>query len=165
MSSNQLISIGGIVVAAAVALLIAYWQRQQMRQIELFKQNPSAGLLPPPSRLSKFIKSYRDLIVGVGVPVASLISLGDAPLTRFRVFCIALNVSLITAVITIHALMHFVGSLLDLFKNVVVFNREQVEVNILFARALGQTGTTIDVALRRSREVTRPCLRKVSQAS
>jgi hypothetical protein len=72
MTLNQLITIAGLVVSCITALIVAYSHRKQLRQIELFRLDPSVGLLPPPSPPVAFFKEYGGLIVGVGVPVLSL---------------------------------------------------------------------------------------------
>jgi hypothetical protein len=89
--------VAAIVLPSATAFLVAYWHRKQMRQIEIFKRDPNAGLLPPPSRLWKFVKSYRDLLMGAGLPMLFLVSevVSDKPVTRWDVFLIAFDVSLI----------------------------------------------------------------------
>lgn len=51
------ITLFGIVIAAVVALIIAYLQRKQMRQIELHRADPTVPLVPPPHAVTQFIKS------------------------------------------------------------------------------------------------------------
>jgi len=48
MTFREWIQVCGVVLAAAVALIVAYLHRRQMRQIEAFRQDPSVGLVPPP---------------------------------------------------------------------------------------------------------------------
>jgi hypothetical protein len=38
-----------IAVPCITALLVSYWHRKQVRQVELYKRDPSVGLEPPPS--------------------------------------------------------------------------------------------------------------------
>lgn len=46
----------GVVVAAVVALIVNYQNRKQARQIELFRKDPSAGLVPPPHPWLVFLR-------------------------------------------------------------------------------------------------------------
>jgi hypothetical protein len=56
----------GVVVAAAVALVVNYQNRKQARQIELFRNDPSVGLMPPPHPWVAFLKKnwYHPWYVG-----------------------------------------------------------------------------------------------------
>ena len=47
MHARDLIAVVGIVVGSTTAVLVGYLHRSQMRQIELFKQDPTVGLKPP----------------------------------------------------------------------------------------------------------------------
>ena len=97
MTLAQLLTILGITVSAAVALVVAYLHRQQMRQIELFKQDPSAGLLPAPSRLTTFVMSKWDSVLSFGAPILILVSefSRDAPITRLTIFNISVSLALL----------------------------------------------------------------------
>ena len=46
----------GIIVAAAVAVIVNYQNRKQSRQIELFRKDPSVGLIPPPHPWIRFLQ-------------------------------------------------------------------------------------------------------------
>jgi hypothetical protein len=46
----------GIAVAVVVPLIVNYQNRKQARQIELFKKDPSVGLIPPPHPLWVFLR-------------------------------------------------------------------------------------------------------------
>jgi hypothetical protein len=94
MSTNQIIAIAAVVVTSSTTLLVAYWHRKQIRQVEAFRQDPRAGLLPPPSSRWRFIVKNRVLIVGVGVNgLFLLISLCiDAPITRGTILAISASI-------------------------------------------------------------------------
>jgi hypothetical protein len=95
MTGGQLIAVAAIVVPSATALLVAYWHRKQMRQIEAFRQNPALGLHPPDSKVYTFLKAKRILLVGVGLPATSLTleMLRSGPVTRFSVLVVSVSVS------------------------------------------------------------------------
>jgi len=111
MSTNQYITLIGILVTAGVALLAAYLQRLQMRQIEAFRIDPSAGLIPPPNPVWKFVKTYWLLFSGGGLAVA-LVSVGTGPLlvTQTWVLVIATGVGMIFFLI----MGHFVGLAIEM---------------------------------------------------
>ena len=91
MTISNLIAVIGIFASVCVALVVAYMHRRQMRQIELYKQDPSAGLIPPPHRLTKFIASKWDTILGFAGPIYVLVTqaLSDQPVTRLTIFVIS----------------------------------------------------------------------------
>jgi len=97
MTLTQLITIFGIAVSASVALIVAYLHRRQMRQIELYKQDPTVGLIPSPSRLTAFVKSKWESILGFGGPILILTSefSRDAPITRITIFNISVSLALL----------------------------------------------------------------------
>ena len=99
MTITHAIMLLGIVVAAVVALSVGHLQRKQMRQIELYKRDPSVGLVPPPTFVTRFVKSKWDSILGYGGPGFGLaIELfNHAPLTRGSVFLISLSVAFLLA--------------------------------------------------------------------
>jgi hypothetical protein len=68
MNGTYILAALAIIVSSTTAMAVAYLHRKQMRQIELYKQNPSVGLTPPPSRLTYFVKSKADTIFGLGFP-------------------------------------------------------------------------------------------------
>jgi hypothetical protein len=106
LASQVITSTAAIMIPSATALLVAYWHRKQMRQIELFKRDPSAGLRPPASPPWRFLKSYGDLIFGIGVPSVFLVVeiSTSAPISRRDVFNIAADISFILFVFTMHLL-------------------------------------------------------------
>ena len=111
MTITQAIMLLGIVAAATVAFIVGYLQRKQMRQVELYRQDPTVGLVPPPSPLTKFVKSKWDSALGIGMPVLSLVIefSGHAPITRLSVALISLNV----AFLLVNFVMYIVFRLFD----------------------------------------------------
>ena len=93
MTLTHIITIIGFSLSAFVALGVAYLHRKQMRQIELFKQDPSVGLVPPPSALARFIKSKWDVIFAYGGPLYILGTelLKSAPVTRMTIALVSLS--------------------------------------------------------------------------
>lgn len=92
MTATHAITVLGIVAA----LLIAYWQRQLMRQIEMYRRDPSVGLKP--AGLRSFVGRYAFLILA-GVHGGGLLfvlhilrlraELGDTAMTPWTVVQIA----------------------------------------------------------------------------
>jgi hypothetical protein len=97
MTLTQVITVFGIVISAGVALIVAYLHRRQIRQIELFKQDPSVGLIPKPSRLTSFVMSKWDAILGFGGPILILVTefSSNAPITRITIFNISVSLALL----------------------------------------------------------------------
>jgi len=58
MTPNLWITVLIFVGTAAVSLSVAYMHRKQMRQIELFRKDAAAGLLPPPNPVTRFLRQY-----------------------------------------------------------------------------------------------------------
>jgi hypothetical protein len=119
MSSSELIALAAVAVSSGTALLVAYWHRKQMRQIEEFRRDPSVGLRPPPSRFWAFLKLHRLMLVGVGLPALALI--GElsltGPITRWTVLAITGNVSaMLFAVMTqlTSRILQFVKAIVDI---------------------------------------------------
>jgi uncharacterized coiled-coil protein SlyX len=82
-------------ITATTAFLVAYWHRKQMRQIELFRVDQSAGLIAPPSPPVAFLKKHRDLILGIVVPLLTLTGwlawTWNSPVTTISVLIITFN--------------------------------------------------------------------------
>lgn len=99
MNVSGLISVAGIVVGAVVAFAVAYLHRKQLRQIEIYRQNPVAGLIPPPHPLTAFLKSYWSTLAVVGGPLVSLVAglSSNKPVSRFDVFTISLSTVMLVA--------------------------------------------------------------------
>lgn len=88
------------ILAAAVALYIAFLHRRQMRQIEARRLDQTLPLKPPPSALWVWFTKYMFLIVGI-MPAVNLISLlnESTPVTRRTIFDISLSVVLIAVAV------------------------------------------------------------------
>ena len=136
MTITQVIMVLGIVVSAAVAMAVAYLHRKQMRQIELYKSDPTAGLIAPPSRLAKFVASKWDTVLGFAGPAFILVAefLSVEPVTRHTVFSISAALALIFT--------NFVMALV--FKMQERNNRRINEILELHDRHLGTTGKIVD---------------------
>jgi hypothetical protein len=101
MSFSTLISLSGILVAAAVALAVAHMHRKQLRQIELHRTDPSVPLIPPPHPATRFLRTYGIYLVFGVVDLAMLVrEMGETtPVTRLVVFNIALDMIGITTMV------------------------------------------------------------------
>ena len=97
MTITLIVTVIAMLLSAVVALIVAYLHRKQMRQIELYKLDPSAGLIPPPSSLTKFVKSKWDTIFGLGGPILMLASefAKTTPVTRFTILIISVALVLL----------------------------------------------------------------------
>jgi hypothetical protein len=95
-SVNQIISIAGIAVAGAIALIIAYQQRRQMRQIEAHREDPTVPLKPPPSPFWAWSRKYSSFFLML-IPLLDLYqhSRQNTPVTVGLVIDIAFQVGMI----------------------------------------------------------------------
>jgi hypothetical protein len=93
--TNTILSVIGITVAAAVSLIVAYLHRKQMRQIEIFRKDPSAGLKPSPHPLLLFLKRKRLMLLTCGSSLVVLASemTRQTPFTRMSALFISLGVA------------------------------------------------------------------------
>ena len=73
LSTNEIISLVGIIVTAVVALAVAYMHRKQMRQLELYRQNPEAGVVPPLNPVTSFLKEFGPSIVILSLSIFVLV--------------------------------------------------------------------------------------------
>lgn len=76
------VAIAAIIVSATVALHVAAKQREQMRQIELHRRDPSVPLTPPPSRAARFLQR---LGLDIALFILNLVFLVQNLLTRHPV--------------------------------------------------------------------------------
>ncbi len=92
------------VLAFAGNLLSGYLTRKQMRQNELFRQDPSVGLIPPPHPLRARLWEHRLFIWNSGCSVYFLIQgfRAQEPLTRMSVLNISMGVCLFYYAISAH---------------------------------------------------------------
>lgn len=129
MPSNQassvVVPLVVAVIGASTALLIAYWHRKQMRQIEAHKLDQSVGLMPPPSAAWQFFGKHWYLGFCIICTIWNLRRLAidlnsTLPLTRGDVLSIASSFSATLviwlsylAITIIEFLRGIVNSLLD----------------------------------------------------
>ena len=97
MTLMHVLTIIGFTLSALVALSVAYLHRRQMRQIELFKQDPSVGLVPVQTGLTRFVKGKWDIIFAYGGPLYILASelLKSAPVTRMTIALVSMSLVLL----------------------------------------------------------------------
>jgi hypothetical protein len=102
-----------IVVSAGTALLIAYWHRKQIRQIEEYRRKPAVGLIAPPSPVWAFVKGNRAVLLGYGFPA---VWLGyqlwlTSPVTRWTVLSMAASVGLLVFTFMAHLIVTVVRTM------------------------------------------------------
>jgi hypothetical protein len=68
MTTGNWIALLGIAATVVVALLVSRLQRKQMQQIELFRLNPSVGVVPPRHPITLFLAKYWVAIIDLGMP-------------------------------------------------------------------------------------------------
>lgn len=129
MNIGHYISIGGIGVAAGVALWIAYLQRKQMRQNELFRVNQELGVMPPPSPVWVFVKRHYT----TGAIIWTVFWLcrdgfSNKPFDRTTIFFMGLNFTSLTLLIVFRAIAQLWDSILQIHqllnKHVVLLERQ-----------------------------------------
>ena len=88
---------------ASVTWASGYLQRKQMRQNELFRADPSVGLIPPPHPIKLFLWEHRTSVLNVAVAVYFLVRglAGEGPVTRIAVLNIALGVAFVLVAIVL----------------------------------------------------------------
>jgi hypothetical protein len=104
MSIANWITILSVVVGAIVTLSVAYMHRKQMRQIELHRIDPNVPVVPPPHKVTVFLKRnwYFLYFLADGLFVGRrLIKHLDetTPVTREVVFDITIEVLALSALI------------------------------------------------------------------
>ncbi len=110
MTLANWIAVAGIAVAVVVPLVVAYLHRRQMRQIEAFRIEPSAGLLPPPHPVSLFLKRYGTLLWVEVWSIAMLVfGLLKSPPTRLGVLEIGLGCAGLIGAPALHLIGRLVG--------------------------------------------------------
>jgi ABC-type arginine/histidine transport system permease subunit len=117
MSITLVISVLGIVVAAFIALSVAYMQRKQMRQIEAFRLDPKVGLIPPPHPIGKFWDRYWGLIISSVVPVGWNVweLFQHGAVTRLDVVIISTNIGVLVIAIVMEVIRSYVRILMKAF--------------------------------------------------
>jgi hypothetical protein len=131
MTITQAITISGILLSAFVALSVAYLHRKQMRQIEIFKQDPSAGLIPPPTKLTSFIKGKWDTFFAYGGPIYILGNelIKDSPITRTSVILISLSFSMLVLNISLALVFRLQSKFNERTMKLLEFHERQAEIS------------------------------------
>jgi hypothetical protein len=89
----EIVTAVSVAVTCTTAFLVGYWHRKQLRQLELYRKDPSVGMVPPPSFLTVFFKKNFDLLCGILLPTLSawlLVSGGKG--TALTSLLISLNI-------------------------------------------------------------------------
>lgn len=130
MTTMQLIAVIAIIVSALVALIVAHLQREQMRQIELYKQDSSVGLIPPSSPLTRFIKSKWDSIFAYGGPIYILVveATKSTPPTRFTIFIVSFAMMMLTLNIALALVFRLQTKVYERLSKLQEFNDRQLEI-------------------------------------
>ena len=63
MTISLWVTVIGLAVSVIVQIIMGYLHRKQMRQNELFRVDPKAGLIPPPHPVTVFLGRYWPLFV------------------------------------------------------------------------------------------------------
>jgi len=138
MTANVVITLVGIMIASATALAVAYLHRKQMRQIELYRADPSVGLIPPSTAFTKFLKSKGVLlmtVIGCGVSLGGIIvwGFGTGPITRGSLVWVELNVGECVFLILMYTVYTISSAFLGAF-------RDQSEINKSFGQLINLIG-------------------------
>jgi hypothetical protein len=125
MTATHWITLAAALLGSATALILGYQQRKQMRQSELFKLDPTVGIVPPPSvpyvivvrtstKVLSFVRRYGIIVFGIVLPLIGVIP--DLILQRrltvnsLAILCIvAFNV----VTVLISRIYDMVGKLID----------------------------------------------------
>jgi hypothetical protein len=117
MTPANWVTLAGIIVAAAIALIISYMQRKQMRQIELHRTDPTVSLVPPLHPVTHFLKTYGSfLALGIYDLVMLMRQMHETtPVTRQVIFGISLDMAGIVLMITFGVAAFMVERALNVF--------------------------------------------------
>ncbi len=135
MTTTNWIAVLAVVVGAVVALSVGYLQRKQMRQIELYRQDPSVGLTPPPSIATRFIRSNWGEVFGFGMPAIGLVIelINHTPPSRYDVLFISLNVAVLLTNVVMLIVFDLVNRIVAVLK----------ELHSALKRHVDVTGATV----------------------
>lgn len=138
MTMTHWLMLIALLVSATVAIAVAYQQRKQMRQIELYKTDPSVGLIPPPSAITRFIKSHWDTVLGIGFPIVAIwIELSSAyPITRRSIFIVCLCMAIIVINIVMAFVFEMVRRLLSLIQSLNEGNKSNFEITSMHTKLI-----------------------------
>ena len=133
MTLVEIIAVAAIVVPALTAVLNAYWNRKQLRQIEAYKQDPSVGLIPPPSALRRLVTSRWRVLLMAGLPALSIaLQLWlKVPVTLWTVVLISVNVASIVAAFLLELLekvSDVIGHMVALQEDMVRSERDHLRI-------------------------------------
>ncbi len=111
MSTTEFIAITAVVGTCGTNILVAYWHRKQIRQIEEFRRDPSLGLRPPPSRFWAFVKRHSLAIMGTVIPTYLLIFtlVHKEPITKWTIFVIAFCIGAIMLTLVLALFQRLLG--------------------------------------------------------
>jgi len=129
MTLGNYLALFAILASSSVALLVSYLHRKQMRQVELFKVDPSVGLIPPPSALTILLKEKLPDAIIVGLPLILIVDemMKDGEITRGSVLTISLSVALILAYATVRFVFTLVRELVGMIKRVIGVMEQHIE--------------------------------------
>lgn len=133
LSAANWIAIGGIGVAAVVAMVQGHLHRKQMRQTVLHQQDPTKHpLKPPPSKLTLFLRNnLRFIITLINLSINLGLLVYDmrvtTPLGRRDVLSIALEVAAIFFIIQTEVAARSTQKLLNLISYVVEVQYDAVD--------------------------------------
>ena len=116
MTFSYIIGIAAIVVSSVTAIIVAYYHRRQMRQIEAFRVDPTVGLKPPPTPLRSFLSRNLTLIVGVGLPgiPLALLLTEQGQITHWTIFSISVAVGAIFFALSAYLLERLIKIIKDM---------------------------------------------------
>ena len=131
-------------------LVSGYLQRKQMRQLELYRQDPSVGLVPLPHPFTLLLQKYRLAICNTGIAAFFLVSgfRSQEPMTRLSVLNIAVGIGFLFLALTTKMtadLYHFLGRLVGVLEG---HSKE-------LAALIGTTGIIADHLKARGTRVAR----------
>ena len=139
------ISLVGIAVTSVIALLIAYMQRSQMRQIEAHKSDPSVPLKPPPHRIWAWLRNNVSvfIIFGTGISFEAL-NFNGLPKNNGELLLIILSSSLAAIVVS----LEFSAKIVALMSDQNQINRNQLDqIKFLWAEITRmKAAQTLDVS-------------------
>jgi hypothetical protein len=110
---NTFIAILGIVFSGAIALVVAYMHRRQIRQVEAHRLNPKVGLIPPPNKLVLFFRRNFYLLAFGTAAIIGLAILAKLPLSRLSVSIS----SLLVAGLVLSPFLDLLNRVLDVVEN------------------------------------------------
>jgi len=138
MTVTHIIAILSIGISAIVAFIIAHLQRKQMRQIELYKRDPSVGLVPPENALTRFVKSKWDTLLAFGGPIYILVSeaIKTTPPSRFSIYVVAFAMTLLVLNIVLSLILRVQTRFHERFMSLAELEGRNAEMIKVIAQSL-----------------------------